>query len=172
MENSEEMVIIAENRRLRQQALTEHNRMLAAQEEAKQVTSEVCRENDELRAMLFKLGIDPDRDLNSELTPGRDARANDARKAMKFPEKDDARQNPPLKITAGNPKVPLQSQGAQNHRNTQRENANAFTDSGGMQYKDLPPPRQPNANNRGGRGRGSNSSNNLRADDHFNFDQR
>ena len=159
----DEIAVLAENRRLRQQATTEHNRMLAAQEEAKKVTSEVCRRNDELRDMLFKLGIDPD-NPNMKSTPSGNTHANDARKVLKFPERSG--NGPKLP-----PRVPQQSQGPHSQQNQNRENVNAFTDSGGTQYKDLPPPRQPNPNYQGGGGRGNGSSNNNRLNNRFNYDQ-
>ena len=74
--------------------------------------------------MLFKLGLDPDH-LSSESTPSRRTQANDARKALKFPEKNGNGQNQQP------PSIPQQSQGPQNPHHTHRGNTNAFTDSGG-----------------------------------------
>lgn len=138
---NEELHILAENERLRQQALTEHNRMLAAQEEARQVTSEICNENDILRAKLQELGIDPNLDLGLKSTPSAKKQFGGAKRIIDFHERVEEHPQHP-----GQMQIPIQPAIGPNHQppkqmipNPGRANINAFTASGGTEYRDFPP---------------------------------
>lgn len=97
----EEQFMAAELKRLKQQAATEHNRMLAAQEAARQVTSAVCSENDMLRAKLQQLGIDPNFDINLKSTPEQQGQPESARRVIQFPEKIEGLPKPHRELSSG-----------------------------------------------------------------------
>lgn len=151
----DEIFVMAEIQRLRQQAKKEHDLMLAAQEEALQVTSAVCNENDILRAKLQQLGIDPNSELGLKSTPGTQGKSANAKRTIQFPEKEveqfkqQPKANPKISdknFTKNPPKQNLLSQNKKLKSNQSREDVNAFTASGGTEYKKLPPVHPPISN--------------------------
>lgn len=150
--------------------------MLAAQEEARQVTSAVCSENDMLRAKLQQLGIDPNLDLNVKSTPELKGQPLSARRAIEFPERKDEPPKPPPRSKIGasdkiNDKTfqnpPLVNQlFSRRPFNPKRRDVNAFTASGATEYKDLPP-----LHPRGKVGQSYNATNNQRATINTHFDR-
>lgn len=150
MDKEEELYVIAENKRLRQQAQAEHNRMLAVQEEKRQLAEAASREIETLKAKLHGLGLDTSLEQDSKSTPGGIQRPAAARRAINFTEKfaEKPLTFPHTKADPSN-KTFVKTNPQQSTfppPKYMREDINAFTASGGTEYRDLPPLNHQNKN--------------------------